>query len=306
MGDNMDGNAELTSTRLSEPLVRRGPAHEREVPVVLGAPAEKTLVLKLGYRGAGFSGFSEQPGERTVAGEVRRALETLLHRDVDFDCSGRTDAGVSALGQYVSVPLGGEELEGREPRRLARSLMALTPDDVSVRAGFVAPPGFSARFDALERRYRYRIATGNARPVLAWDHSWWFRGELDAVAMGKAARVLLGEHDFRSFCKASSAALMESAGRSTSRYLRAIEVGWVEEAGERLVAVDVAGNAFLHNMVRIIVGSLVEVGRGHRDAAWLASALAARDRAAAGPTAPAAGLVFEDASFSPGVLKRLW
>lgn len=291
---------------LTEPLVRRGPQPERRTATVGGMPAASTLVLEVGYRGAAFSGYAEQPGERTVGGELRSAVETLLHRPVEMECAGRTDAGVSALGQYVSVPLAEGELEGREARRLARSLMALTPEDVSVRGVLSARPGFSARFDALERRYRYRIATGNARPVLAWDHSWWFRGELDPDAMGEAARALVGEHDFRSFCKASSANLMEEAGRSTSRYLRSVEVSRVVEAGEPLVCVDVAGNAFLHNMVRVIVGSLVEVGRGRRGAAWLASALAARDRAAAGPTAPASGLVLEGVSYPAGSLERLW
>ena len=278
----------------------------RQVPTVGGAAAASTLVVEVGYRGAGFSGFAEQPAERTVAGELRRALETLLHRQVEMECAGRTDAGVSALGQFVSVPLATGELEGREGRRIARTLMALTPDDVSVRGVLTARAGFSARFDALERRYRYRIATGNARPVLAWDHSWWFRGELDADAMGEAARALVGEHDFRSFCKASSAALMVEAGRSTSRFLSSVDVCRVVEAGEPLVCVDVAGNAFLHNMVRIIVGSLVEVGRGHRDARWLEAALEARERSAAGPTAPAAGLVLEGVSYPAGALERLW
>lgn len=264
-----------------------------------------TLVLKIGYRGARFAGYAEQPEVRTVAGELRRALETLLRRTVEMECAGRTDAGVSALGQYVSIPLSPGELTSREPRRFERSLMALTPDDISIRGLYLADPGFSARFDARARRYRYRIATGNARPVLAWGHCWWCRSELDVPAMHEAAQVLAGEHDFRSFCKATSAKLLEEDGRSTCRRIDDIRVTWVEEAGESLIAVDVCGNAFLHNMVRIIVGSLVEVGRGHRDAAWLARALAARDRAAAGPTAPPAGLVFEGADYEPGA-PRAW
>lgn len=264
---------------------------------------DAVLVLKVGYRGAGFAGYAEQPNERTVAGEVRRAVETLLRRPVEMECAGRTDAGVSALGQYISMPIAREELAGRESRRFERSLMALTPDDVSVRGLFLAQEGFSARFDAHCRHYRYRIATGNARPVLAWDHSWWCRSQLDAAAMDAASQVLVGEHDFRSFCKASSALLLEQDGRSTCRRIDAIRVVRIEEAGEELVAVDVAGNAFLHNMVRIIVGSLVEIGRGHRDGAWLSRALAACDRRAAGPTAPAQGLVFEDVDYEASVMR---
>lgn len=268
--------------------------------------AAGTIVVCLGYRGAGFAGYAEQPGQRTVAGELRRALETALRRPVELACAGRTDAGVHALSQYVSLPATAEEL-ARPGRRLLASLVALTPDDLSIRGLYQAPAGFSARFDAQARHYRYRIACGPARPVMAWDHAWWLRSAptLDVAAMDEAARPLLGEHDFRSFCKASSAALLETDGLSTSRFLSQLTVSRVEEAGEPLVVVDVCGNAFLHNMVRAITGSLVEVGRGHRDPAWMAQALAARDRTAAGPTAPACGLTFEAVDYPRGLL-ALW
>ena len=208
--------------------------------------------------------------------------------------ASRTDAGVNALAQYVSLPVTRGELE-REGRRLVSSLVALTPDDLSVRGLYKADVSFSARFDALERGYRYRVACGSARPVLSWGHTWWLRSvaDLDVDAMGEAASALLGEHDFRSFCKASSAGLLEADGRSTCRRLSAVSVVRAREAGEELVAIDVRGNAFLHNMVRVIAGTLVEVGRGHRDASWVARALAAHDRSAAGPTTPAHGLTFE-------------
>ncbi|MBR3226671.1 MAG: tRNA pseudouridine(38-40) synthase TruA [Atopobiaceae bacterium] len=260
---------------------------------------DKTLVLKVGYRGAGFSGYAEQEGERTVAGELRRALETLLRRPCDLTCAGRTDAGVSALGQYVSLPVTEEELQ-REPRRVWRSLMALTPEDISIRGLYVAPQGFSARFDACGRQYRYRIACGNAQPVLAWDHAWWLRSELDVEPMHEAAQALVGEHDFRSFCKVSSAQKLIDDGRSTSRLIRRVAVRNICEAGEDLVAIEVEGNAFLHNMVRIMVGTLVEVGRHHRPVSWVKDALEACDRRQAGPTAPAVGLVFEGAQYPEG------
>ncbi len=255
-----------------------------------------TLVIRLGYRGADFAGFAEQPSARTVAGELRRALETALRRPCELTCAGRTDAGVHALAQYVSVPVTDEEaaLPGT---RLMRSLVALTPDDISVRGLLRAPAGFSARFDARARSYRYRIVASDARPVLAWDHAWWFRGALDVAAMDEAAQALVGEHDFKSFCKASSA-----EGKPTCRNVRSLRVRRMEEAGEELVALDVTGNAFLHNMVRTIAGTLVEVGRGHRDAAWVARALEARDRSAAGPCAPAKGLTFVGVDYPEGSL----
>lgn len=266
---------------------------------------DATLVVKCGYRGARFSGYAEQEGQRTVAGELRRALETLFRREVDLTCAGRTDAGVSAIAQYVSLPVTFGELASRSPQRLWRSLMAITDEDVSIKGLYTAPQGFSARFDAQSRSYRYRIASGNAQPVLAWDHCWWVRSQLDASAMAEAALPLVGEHDFRSFCKVSSAAMLDQAGRSLKRCVERLEVAEVTECGEDLIAIDVRGNAFLHNMVRIIVGTLVEVGRNNRDTGFAARALAAKDRRAAGPTAPAKGLVFTDVCYPAGLLTPL-
>lgn len=257
------------------------------VYVYEGGPlADGTLVIKLGYRGADFAGFAEQPTQRTVAGELRRALETALRRPCELTCAGRTDAGVHAISQYVSVPVTADELE-LSGQRVMRSLVALTPDDLSVSALYKAGANFSARFDALSRSYRYRICAGDARPVMSWDHAWWFKGTLDVDAMNAAAQQLLGEHDFKSFCKATSA-----VDKPTCRYVGKLAVSSVLEAGEELVAIDITGNAFLHNMVRTIAGTLVEVGRGHRGPEWVVQVLAACDRKAAGPCAPAKGLTF--------------
>ena len=215
-----------------------------------GPEAAGTLVIKLGYRGEGFCGFAEQPAQRTVAGELRRALETTLRRPCELTCAGRTDAGVHAIAQYVSVPVTESELM-LPGARLMRSLVALTPDDLSIGALFRAQPSFSARFDALSRSYRYRICAGDVRPVLAWDHAWWYKGQLNVEAMNEASKLLLGEHDFKSFCKATSA-----VDKPTCRYVGALDVRALKEAGENLVAIDITGNAFLHNMVRTIAGSL--------------------------------------------------
>lgn len=261
-----------------------------------GPKAAGTLVIKLGYRGEGFCGFAEQPGQRTVAGELRRALETTLRRPCELTCAGRTDAGVHAIAQYVSVPVTESELM-LPGARLMRSLVALTPDDLSIGALFRAQPSFSARFDALSRSYRYRICAGDVRPVLAWDHAWWYKGQLNVEAMNEASKLLLGEHDFKSFCKATSA-----VDKPTCRCVGALDVRALEEAGENLVAIDITGNAFLHNMVRTIAGSLVEVGRGHRRPEWMSEVLAACDRRSAGPCAPAKGLTFVRVEYPAGAL----
>lgn len=262
-----------------------------------------TLVVKLGYRGADFAGFAEQPGQRTVAGELRHALETYLRRPCELTCAGRTDAGVHALAQHVSVPVTADELL-IQGRRLERSLSAIVPDDISIRALYRADASFSARFDAVSRSYRYRISCGNARPVHGWGHVWWLWAEpdLNVQVMHEAAQCLVGEHDFRSFCKVSSAAAILADGRSTSRELTHVSVTREREAGEDLIVLDVTGNAFLHNMVRAITGTLVEVGRGHRDPSWVRAALEARERTAAGPTAPALGLTFEQVCYEEGAL----
>ena len=273
----------------------------KEQVVVPDAPA--TLVLELGYRGGSFSGFAEQEGCRTVAGELRRAIETVLHRPVDITCVGRTDAGVHAVAQYVSVPVTQDELS-LSGRRLMASLTALVPADMSVRRVLRGSGDFSARFDAQARRYRYRISCGRPRPMLLWGHTWWLRpaSTLDVEAMTEAAQLLVGEHDFTSFCKVSSARMLQEAGRSLSRNLSSVRVSAAEEVGEPIIAIDVEGNAFLHNMVRIMTGTLVEVGRGFHDAAWVGEVLEARDRTAAGMTAPPEGLTFVGVDYPDGML----
>jgi tRNA pseudouridine38-40 synthase len=264
---------------------------------VSGEALDGTLVLAVGYDGSAFSGFAAQPGRRTVAGELVRALETLLRREVDLTCAGRTDSGVHALGQVVSVPVTRAEL-ALPGRRVMGSLTALVPDDVSIRGAYRAAPGFSARFDALSRTYRYRISNGPVRPVMAWDWSWWVRRPLDLDAMRAGARLFLGEHDFASLCKAESA-----VGKPTCRNVMACDVRETEEYGEPLVAIDVRGNAFLHSMVRTMAGTLVEVGAGRREPSWVGEVIEARDRSCAGPCAPAKGLAFMRVEYAPGTLE---
>lgn len=257
-----------------------------------------TLVLRLGYDGSAYAGFAEQPTETTVAGEVRRALEVFLRRPIELTCAGRTDAGVHAVGQYVSIPVTADELA--VPRsRWMRAFPALLPHDIAVSEVFHAAPGFSARFDARSRTYTYRIATGDAPPLLTRSVTWWHRWPLDVAAMDDAAQRLVGERDFKSFCKTSSA-----IGRPTHRCVQAVSFARECSLGEECLAFTIRGNAFLHSMVRTIVGTLVEVGCHRREPAWIDEVLAACDRAAAGPTAPACGLCFMDVAYDEGALVR--
>ena len=165
-----------------------------------------------------------------------------------------------------------------------------------------ARPGFSARFDATARRYRYRFVPGPVPPLFNAKWAWWIRsratGDLDVAAMDAAARCLVGEHDFKSFCKSASA-----EGKPTCRFVESVRFEREESMGEQMWVMDIVGNAFLHSMVRTIMGTLVEVGRGNREPAWVAEALAACDRRAAGPCAPACGLAFWDVRYPEGALR---
>jgi len=255
--------------------------------------APHSIALTIAYDGSRFSGFARQPGLATVQGRIESALQTVTGRDVVTTGAGRTDAGVHALGQVVSFDARGDEPQAHQ---LRRSVEALAGEDISVREVRHARRGFSARFDAIGREYRYRIYNASAAPVFLERFSWHVAAPLDLGRMREGADWLVGEHDFRSFCVTESA-----VGKSTERRLDLVEVLEEEHLGEDCVTVRILGNAFLHSMVRTIVGTLVEVGAGRRPCEWVGDALAARTRAAAGPTAPAQGLVFHRVSYPDDV-----
>lgn len=248
---------------------------------------ERTLSLTVSYNGAPFSGFARQPGQLTVQGELEQALSLVFRRPMEVVCSGRTDAGVHALGQVVSFDVANDELEGRNLYSLRRSLNALTHEDITVREVEERQPGFSARFDAQWREYHYHVCLDEVPPLFMRDFSWYVHGQLDIDAMREAAAHLVGEHDFKSFCMAASA-----VGKPTCRNVHEISLSREMIMGEGILTIKVVGNAFLHSMVRTIVGTLVMVGRGQRKPEWVREALEARNRTAAGENAPAAGLVF--------------
>lgn len=248
----------------------------------------RPIALKVAYRGEPFCGFARQEGLPTVQGELEQALSTIMRCEVETVCAGRTDAGVHARGQVVSANVPEEYFETGTHERLQRSMNALIDERIRVLKIVDTPEGFSARFDATRREYRYRIATG-IQPLFSDDYTWWIASprNLDVDAMRAAAAYLAGEHDFKSFCVSASA-----VGKNTNRFVESIEILDDDLCGEPGLVVRVVGNAFLHSMVRTIVGTLAEVGCGRREPEWVLQVLEARDRAAAGPTAPAKGLVF--------------
>ncbi len=235
------------------------------------------IAIGIEYDGSGFAGWQRQAHARSVQACVEAALARVAGRAVATRCAGRTDAGVHAWGQVAHFDTGA----ARPERAWVLGVNAHLPRDVAVRWARPVPEDFDARFSATARIYRYLVAEGRARPALLRHRAAWHHGApLDADRMAEAAGALAGEHDFSAFRAAGCQA------RHAVRRLSRIEVG---RSGD-IVWFEVEANAFLHHMVRNIVGSLLLVGTGERPAGWIAELLEGRDRTRAGPTAPAEGL----------------
>jgi tRNA pseudouridine38-40 synthase len=235
--------------------------------------------LALAYDGTGFRGWARQRGQRTVQGVLEAALQLVLGEAPRLSVAGRTDAGVHARGQVASFRVGG----AADLERVQRSVNRMLAPEVVITDVRVAPEGFDARFSASARVYRYRIDTGPFPDPFSAQFVWHRPGELSLVRMRAAARPLVGEHDFASFGRP------HQAGGPTVRRLERLTM---TRRGER-VEVLVRGNAFLHQMVRSLVGTLVAVGEGRTDPESLPRILAARDRSKAGQLAPSHGLTLE-------------
>ncbi len=247
--------------------------------------------LDVAYDGSGFHGWAAQPGLRTVESELATALATVLRVPrVDLTCAGRTDSGVHARGQVVHTDLDPPPDRAAVEERLARRLNGFLGDDVRVRRVVEAPDGFDARFSAVWRRYAYRVADRpEAVDPLRRGHVLVWPRPLDDVAMNAAALALLGEHDFAAFCR-------RREGATTIRNL--VDLRWEREPDGLLVA-QVRADAFCHSMVRSLVGCLMAVGEGRRDAGWAAEVLAAEQRDSAVTVAPAHGLTLEEVGYPP-------
>ena len=243
------------------------------------------LRLTLEYDGSDFAGWQLQAaGQRTVQGTLEDAIRRVTGETARVSGAGRTDAGVHAEGQVASVALD----TAPEPAALARALNGVLPPDLAVVALEPAPDDFHARYDARGKLYRYRIWNGELRSPLRAPRSHWIRAPLDLAAMRGAAKSLVGRHDFAAFQAGGS------DERSTLRTLSSLEIDG-ESRGEILLLMEADG--FLRHMVRILAGTLIEVGMGRRPAAGVSDLLASRDRARAGPTAPAQSLTLVRVSY---------
>jgi tRNA pseudouridine38-40 synthase len=271
---------------------------------------KQTWKLTLAYDGTDFYGWQVQPEKRTIQGELQAALGRLVGESPLPQGSGRTDAGVHALAQVASF-----QLQARIPApNLVRALNRTLPGSIRVLDAAVVPDSFHARHSAVAKTYEYRVlpvepaAEQICPPFLAryvYPYSWRVNFEL----LQRAAGALVGEHDFRSFaasdqdlsmrtCESDSAVQTETVTtRTTVRTIFASE--WQEQMtdGFRQLVYRVRGNGFLHHMVRNLVGTTLDVGRGYMTVEQIPEILAARDRAAAGPTAPARGLFLHSVEY---------
>ena len=247
--------------------------------------------LLVAYDGTGFRGLAPNPGVRTVVGELERVIEPLIGERPDIVMSGRTDAGVHAWGQVLSFVAPSAEVD---LARIQRSVNSRLGPEIVAREVDVAPEGFSARFSAVGRRYRYLIINRPVNDPFLARTGWWVdsseRGPLDVDDMNSACPHLIGEHDFSSFCRRPKPRPADDgAAEDVSLVRRVDDARWVE-LGDGLLRFDIRGSAFCHQMVRSLVGYLVAVGTGKRRADELPAVLAARDRSQAENPAPPHGL----------------
>ncbi|MBE7075627.1 MAG: tRNA pseudouridine(38-40) synthase TruA [Clostridiales bacterium] len=232
--------------------------------------------MKIEYNGSNFFGWQKQNGKRTVQGELENAFLVLTQQEVSVEGSGRTDKGVHSLGQVASV-----EFDNKMPvKKIKQALNNLLPKDIVVKSITKVPFDFHARFSAKKKTYRYTVQIKGDRSALNFDRIAYYPYEVDLDKIKKISKKLEGVHNFKGFC---------SSATSTNNFEREIYFIKIKKVGNNLIF-EVCGNGFLYNMVRIIVGTLLEVGRNKLTEEDVERALQNGDRKFSGKTMPACGL----------------
>jgi tRNA pseudouridine38-40 synthase len=242
--------------------------------------AVRNIKLTIVYDGSEYHGWQIQPGLRTIQGVITDAIQNLLNSEVRLFGASRTDAGVSALGQVGLVQIN----SAIPTENLAKAITDKLPADIAVTEAVEVADGFDLMGAVKSKLYRYTIFTGAVRPVLQIRHCWHLPAKLDITAMAEAAKLLVGKKDFKSFAAAAD------KREETVRTIFRCDVTRGQAGENDWIYVDVEGDGFLYNMVRNIVGTLVEVGIGRWKPEMINEILEAKDRTAAGRLAPAAGL----------------
>jgi tRNA pseudouridine38-40 synthase len=238
--------------------------------------------LEIEYDGAGFRGWARQPGLRTVQGELETALATVLREQVELTVAGRTDTGVHALGQVASF-----ETAAEPPADLTRRLNGIGPDDVAVTGAEVVADGFDARHDAKARSYRYRLFARSAPSPFELGKALWWPHRVDREALEACAAALPGGHDFTAFTPTQT---------DHVRFERDVLAASWEAEGD-VLSFRITADAFMRNMVRVLVGTQLEVASGRRSVESFTKLLEGAPRTAAGDTAPPHGLYLESVRY---------
>jgi len=239
--------------------------------------------LTVAYDGTDFHGFAANPGVRTVAGTLAEAIERILRHQIQIVCAGRTDKGVHAQGQVISFDAAQSRLD---PVALVRALNMLCGPTIAVRDPLIVSPEFDARHSARARRYRYTVLNRPEPDPFLARIAWQVKSPLELSAMRLACDPLYGEHDFASFCRRPKGG---GDGPPPSLVRRVIDARW-HDLGDGRLRFDIAASSFCQQMVRSIVGTMIDVGSGKRRAGEVAAMIAAGDRSAAGQIAPPHGL----------------
>jgi tRNA pseudouridine38-40 synthase len=247
---------------------------------------QRRIALILNYDGTGFNGWQIQPEGRSVQSEIQKALKIILGSETPVVASGRTDTGVHALGQVIHFDAGSDIALSR----LCVGMNGILPRDVSVRNAFDVPHDFNARFSAVEREYLYRIFNAPLRSPFSHYRAAWIARPLDEQFINRALSYCIGTHDFSSFCKMKSA-----IDQNTVRTVTAAECVRIGNT----IEVTIRGNAFLHNMVRSLIGTVLELHKREMPAETMKSIITARDRRSGGETAPAYGLYLKRVTYNP-------